>query len=45
MQAALFRGKCEGITELEGLGRLTWQEMVALADVLTGMVWTDLTFT
>jgi hypothetical protein len=29
--------------ELEGLGRLTWQEMVALADVLIGMVWTDLT--
>lgn len=43
LQAALFRGKRDGITELEGLGRLTWEEMVALADVLIGMVWTDLT--
>jgi hypothetical protein len=43
MQAALLRGKCEGITELDGLGRLTWKEMVALADVLIGMVWTGLT--
>lgn len=43
MQAALFRGKSEGFTEFPGLGRLTWKEMVALADVLIGMVWTDLT--
>ncbi len=43
MQAVLWRGKCEGVTELEGLGRLTWKEMVALADVLIGMVWTGLT--
>ncbi len=43
MQTALLRGKCEGVTELDGLGRLTWKEMVALADVLIGMVWTDLT--
>jgi hypothetical protein len=43
MQAALFRGKCEGVTELEGLGRLTWKEVVALADVMIGMVWTDMT--
>ncbi|MGB6451373.1 MAG: TniQ family protein [Steroidobacteraceae bacterium] len=43
MQAAVLRGKCEGITELEGLGRLTWKELVALFDVLLGMVWTDLT--
>jgi hypothetical protein len=45
MQAALLRGKCTGATELEGLGRLTWREMVALTDVLIGMVWTDLTLT
>lgn len=43
MQAALLRGKCEGVTEFDGLGRLTWKEMIALADVLIGMVWTGLT--
>ena len=43
IQAAMLQGKYQGITELEGLGRLTWQEMVSLADVLIGMIWTDLT--
>jgi hypothetical protein len=43
IQTALLAGKRDGVLELEGLGRLTWQEMVALADVLIGMVWTDLT--
>jgi TniQ len=43
MQTELLRGKRSGVLELEGLGRLTWPEMVALADVLIGMVWTDLT--
>ena len=43
LQAALFRGKRDGVLELDGLGPLTWREMVALADVLIGMVWTDLT--
>ncbi len=43
LQAALWQGKCSGIGELEGLGRLTWKEFVALADVLIGIVWTDLT--
>jgi hypothetical protein len=43
MQAALLRGKREGATELEGLGGFTWKETIALADVLLGMVWTDLT--
>ena len=43
LQAALFRGKHDGVLELEGLDRLTWREMIALADVLIGMVWTDLT--
>lgn len=43
MQAALLKGKSRGHIELEGLGRLSWQEMIALADVLLGMVWTDLT--
>lgn len=43
LQAALLRSKSEGVAELDGLGELTWKEMVALADVLIGMVWTDLT--
>jgi hypothetical protein len=33
----------QGVIELEGLGRLTWKEMVALVDVMVGMVWTDRT--
>lgn len=45
MQAAMLRGKHGGITELDGLGRFTWKEIVALADVIIGMVWTDLTLT
>jgi hypothetical protein len=40
MQAALLRGKCEGIAKLERLDRLTSKE-VSLADVLIGRVWTD----
>lgn len=43
IQSALLRGKLRGITELEGLGPLTWRELVSLADVLIGMIWTDLT--
>jgi hypothetical protein len=39
IQAALLRGKSQGVIELEGLGRLTWKEMVTLADVMVGMVW------
>lgn len=45
IQASLLRGKSEGVTDVEGLGRFRWEEMVALADVLLGMVWTDLTLT
>jgi hypothetical protein len=43
MQTALLRGKQTGVTELDGLGRFTWKEIVALIDVLVGMLWTDLT--
>src|SRR5882672_9709971 len=43
MQTALLRGKCEGVSDLDGLGKFRWPEMIALADVHLGMVWTDLT--
>jgi hypothetical protein len=43
IQAAMLRGKQDDLTELDGLGRFTWKEAVALLDVLIGMVWTDLT--
>lgn len=43
LQAALLRGKFDGTVELAGLGEFTWKEIVALADVLIGMVWTDVT--
>ncbi len=43
LQTALYLGKRDGVLDLKGLGRLTWKEMVALADVLIGMVWTDFT--
>jgi len=43
LQAALLRGKSQGAAEINGLGELTWREIIALADVLIGMVWTDLT--
>jgi hypothetical protein len=43
LQEALLKGKTEGVTELTGLGTFTWKEIVALADILLGMVWTDTT--
>jgi hypothetical protein len=43
VQNALLRAKREGAGELDGLGVLTWPQMVALVDVLLGMLWTDLT--
>ena len=42
-QTALLRGKQTGVTELEGFGRFAWKEIVALIDVLVGMLWTGLT--
>jgi hypothetical protein len=45
IQAAFLRAKHQGIVELEGLGQLTWKELVSLADILIGMFWTDLTAT
>ena len=43
IQAALLQAKRAGVTEIDGLGRLTWKELVALIDILIGMVYTDLT--
>jgi hypothetical protein len=40
LQDALLKGKREGITEIAGLGTFTWQELVALADVILGGFWT-----
>jgi hypothetical protein len=36
LQETLFRGKREGTTELEGLGRFASPEIVGLADALLG---------
>ena len=41
LQEALFRGKREGVTEIAGLGTFTWPELVALADVVLGVFWTE----
>lgn len=43
MQSSFLSAKSHGTTELGKLGRLTCKEIVALADVLSGTVWTDLT--
>lgn len=40
-QHTLLEGKRQGMTELTGLGRLSWMEVVALADVVLGMFWTE----
>jgi hypothetical protein len=38
----MFAAKRNGFTELPGLGRLNWQETVALADVILGTFWNEL---
>lgn len=43
LQAVLLCGKLGGAVQLDRMGELTWKEIVALADVLIGMVWTDFT--
>jgi TniQ len=43
IQTALLYAKQQGITELGGLGQLSWKQVVSLADVLIGMIWTELT--
>ena len=42
MQSTLVQGKTQGVGNIEGVGRFTWQEMVSLIDVLMGTLWTDL---
>lgn len=39
LQTTLLEGKRRGVTALEGIGRLTWPETVALIDVLLGVYW------
>jgi len=41
LQHALLEGKRQGTTELAGIGRLSWMEVIALTDVVLGMFWTD----
>jgi hypothetical protein len=36
LQAAMFAAKCNGFTEFRRIGRLNWQEVGALADVILG---------
>jgi hypothetical protein len=43
LQRALLEAKQEGQADFAGIGRLSWREVVALADVLIGMFWTDTT--
>lgn len=43
LQEALLRGKREGVTVIDGLGTFTWDEVIAFADILLGMFWTDTT--
>lgn len=41
LQHALLEGKRQGATELAGIGRLSWMEVVAFVDVVSGMSFTD----
>lgn len=41
LQEILLQGKQDGFTELAEIGRLSWQETIALADVVLGTFWTN----
>jgi hypothetical protein len=41
LQSSLLKGKREGVTEIDGLGAFTWQEVVAFVDILLGAFWTE----
>lgn len=43
LQHVLLQGKRHGTTEFCGIGCMSWMEVVALADVVLGMFWTDAT--
>jgi hypothetical protein len=43
LQAALLNGKRTGVTELDGIGRLSWRETMSLIDIVLGMFWTETT--
>jgi hypothetical protein len=40
LQALLLAAKRDGLTELEGIGRLSWPQLLTLADILSELVWT-----
>ena len=37
----MFAAKCNGFTEFPGIGRLSWPEVVALADLTLGTFWNE----
>jgi hypothetical protein len=41
-QTSLLTGKRDGMTELEGIGRLSWAEILGLIDLIIGTYWIDL---
>jgi hypothetical protein len=41
LQESLIDAKSRGATELTGLGRMSWEQIIALFDVVLGMFWTD----
>jgi hypothetical protein len=43
LQDVLLTGKRDGVTDFAGLGAFTWQEFVALTDILLGSFWTNTT--
>jgi hypothetical protein len=43
LQTDMWLAKRKGVVEIDGLGCLSWMELIALADVMLGMIWTALT--
>jgi hypothetical protein len=42
LQGILLRGKVDGTTTWDGLGKLQWTDTIALIDVLIGTLWTGI---
>jgi hypothetical protein len=40
LQALLLAAKRDGLTELDGIGPLSWPQLLTLADILSELVWT-----